>query len=161
MKKLFSIIILLLIQQLGLGQVQLPSYPDSLFPTYYWQRVTLFKTLPKSNKDIIFLGNSITDGGEWGELFNDIHIKNRGISGDITAGVINRLDDVVSGKPSKIFLLIGTNDLSRKITTDSVVKNILIIADYVRQQSPSTSLYVQSILPVNNIYGKFPIIPPM
>ena len=145
-----------MIQQLVLGQVQLPSYPDSLFPTYYWQRVTLFKTLPKSNKDIIFLGNSITDGGEWGELFNDIHIKNRGISGDISAGVINRLADVVSGKPSKIFLLIGTNDLSRKITTDSVVKNILIIADYVQQQSPSTKLFVQSILPVNNVFGKFP-----
>lgn len=153
---MFSIVCFLLFHQLAIAQIHLPSYPDSLFPTYYWQRVTHFNTLPQAKNDIIFLGNSITDGAEWGELFNDNHIKNRGISGDITAGVINRLDKVVSGKPSKIFLLIGTNDLARNISTDSVVKNILLIADYVRQQSPFTKLFVQSVLPVNNVYGKFP-----
>ncbi|MDQ2864380.1 MAG: family 20 glycosylhydrolase, partial [Bacteroidota bacterium] len=41
------------------------------------------------------------------------------------------------------------------ISTDSIVKNIFLIADYIRQQSPSTNLYVQGILPVNNVYGKF------
>ncbi|MBS1620761.1 MAG: family 20 glycosylhydrolase [Bacteroidetes bacterium] len=156
MKKIFPIVFVLLFQQFSGAQIHLPSYSDSLFPSYYWQRVTLFNSLPKSKEDIIFLGNSITDGGEWSELFNDSNIKNRGISGDITAGVINRLDDVVTGRPSKIFLLIGTNDLARNISTDSVVKNIFLIADYVQHQSPSTKLYVQSILPVNDVYGKFP-----
>ncbi len=138
------------------SQVRVPSLPDSLFPTYYHQRVTHFRTLPQTKGDIIFLGNSITDGAEWGELFNDIHIKNRGISGDITAGVLHRLDEITNRKPAKVFLLIGTNDLARKISVDSVVKNILLIADYIKQESPATKLYVQSILPVNTIYGKFP-----
>ncbi|MBS1948632.1 MAG: family 20 glycosylhydrolase [Bacteroidetes bacterium] len=137
------------------SQARLPLLPDSLFPAYYHQRATHFKTLPYTQGDIIFIGNSITDGGEWSELFNDIHVKNRGISGDITAGVLHRLDEVVNRKPAKIFLLIGTNDLARKITVDSVVKNILLIADYVKQESPATKLYVQSILPVNPVYGKF------
>jgi len=56
----------------------LQVYPDSIFPNYYHQQWTLFKSLPQTRNNIIFIGNSITDGGEWSELFNDIHIKNRG-----------------------------------------------------------------------------------
>lgn len=137
------------------AQLRLPAYPDSVFSTYYQQRVTHFKTLPKTPRDIIFLGNSITDGAEWSELLGDSRIKNRGISGDITAGVINRLDEITNRKPAKVFLLIGVNDLSRNIAPDSVVKNILFIVGYIHQQTPSTRLYVQSILPVNDVYGKF------
>ncbi len=111
--------------------------------------------MPQTKGDIIFLGNSITDGNEWNELFKDSRIKNRGISGDITAGVIHRLDEIVKRKPAKVFLLIGTNDLAWGISTDSVVKNILLISSYLKQESPTTRLFVQSILPVNTVYGKF------
>jgi len=137
------------------ARAQLPVYPDSIFSTYYHQRWTLFKSLPQTKDDIIFLGNSITDGGEWSELFKDIHIKNRGISGDISAGVIKRIDEVTNRKPAKVFLMIGVNDLARGISPDSVVKNILLIAVYLRQLTPKTKLYVQSILPVNDIYKMF------
>lgn len=137
------------------AQLKLPFYPDSLFTTYYWQRVTYFNTLPQTKNDIIFLGNSITDGAEWNEGFADLHIKNRGISGDITAGVINRLKEITDRKPKKIFLLIGVNDLSRNISSDSALKNIFFIADFIQQQSAATKLYIQSILPVNNYFGKF------
>src|SRR6185312_11153379 len=155
MKSLKLIGLFLFLQVTVQAQVNLPVYPDSVFSTYYQQRVTHFKTLPKTSGDIIFLGNSITDGAEWNELFEDSHIKNRGISGDITTGVINRLDEVANRKPAKVFLLIGVNDLSRNVQPDSVVKNILFIAAYLRRQTPSTQLYIQSILPVNNIYRKF------
>jgi lysophospholipase L1-like esterase len=155
-KKIVGVIFLICFQHLLNAQVSLPSYPDFLFSTYYWQRVTHFNTLPQSKDDIIFLGNSITDGAEWAELFQDDKIKNRGISGDITAGVIHRLNKITEGHPSEIFLLIGINDLARNIPVDSVVKNILIICSYVRQQSPSTRLFVQSILPVSDFYKKFP-----
>jgi lysophospholipase L1-like esterase len=137
------------------AQIKLPVYPDSLFTTYYYQRLTLFKSMPDTKGDIIFLGNSITDGGEWSELFNDLHIKNRGISGDFSAGIINRIDEVVKRKPAKVFLMIGVNDLSRNITPDSVVKNILLITSYIKQETVSTQVYVQSILPVNDAFGKF------
>lgn len=154
MKKIVTVF-LLICSGIVAAQVQLPLYPDSLFSTYYHQRLTLFKALPQTKNDIIFVGNSITDGGEWNELFNDLRIKNRGISGDISAGVINRIDEVVRRKPSKIFLMIGVNDLSRNISPDSVVKNILLIASYINQETVLTKLYVQSILPVNDAFGKF------
>lgn len=149
------VIVLLAFSNLLQAQVKLPVYPDSIFSTYYHQRHTLFQSLPQTKGDIIFIGNSITDGGEWSELFNDLRIKNRGISGDISAGVIYRMDEVVRRKPEKIFLMIGTNDLARGTSPDSVVKNILLIAAYLKQESPSTKLFVQSILPVNDVFGKF------
>jgi len=53
-------------------------------------------------------------------------------------------------------MMIGTNDLARGIAVDSILKNILIMAGYLQQESPATALYVQSILPVNDVFGKFP-----
>ena len=137
------------------AQKLIPSFPDSIFSTYYHQRVSHFRTMPVSKDEIIFLGNSITDGAEWAQLFGDLRMINQGISGDVTAGVLHRLDVAAVRKPAKVFLLIGTNDLARGISADSVVKNILLIADYLKQASASTKLFVQSILPVNDRYGKF------
>ena len=130
-------------------------YPDSLFSTYYHQRNTLFSTLPKTSGDILFVGNSITDGGEWGEIFNDLRIKNRGISGDVTAGVINRIEGLLISQPAKIFLMIGVNDLAGGVGVDSVVTNIFRITSLVKERSPQTKIYIQSILPVNPSFNKF------
>ena len=137
------------------AQIKKNVFPESLFSTYYHQRVSHFATLPRTKNDIIFLGNSITDGAEWSELFNDNHIKNRGISGDFTTGVLNRLDEISIRKPKKVFLLIGINDLAKNISTDSIFKNIIQIARYLKQESPSTKLYIQSILPVNDTFKTF------
>lgn len=154
-KKILSVTPLLFVLYFAKAQVNQPCFPDSLFTTYYHQRVLLFRALPQTEGDIIFLGNSITDGGEWSELFADLKIKNRGISGDNTTGVLHRLDEIYKRKPAKVFLLIGTNDLARNISPDSVVKNILWIAALLKEKSPQTKLYVQSIFPVNEKFGKF------
>lgn len=155
MKKITSIFFLLIIQQCLFAQVRLPVYHDSIFSTYYHQRISLFQSLSQTKGDIIFVGNSITDGNEWTDLFDDKKLKNRGISGDIVAGVIHRLPEIAKRKPSKVFLMIGTNDLARNISIDSILKNTLLAVSYLKQETPSTKLYVQSVLPVNNIYGKF------
>lgn len=125
------------------------------FGTYYNQRRTLFEQLPDTKKEIVFLGNSITDGGEWIELFNNKRCKNRGISGDVTEGVLFRLDEVTRSKPAKVFLLIGINDLARGISRDTVFANICKIAENIRSVSPKTKVYIQSIFPVNASFGKF------
>jgi lysophospholipase L1-like esterase len=125
------------------------------FSTYYNQKLTLFENLPDTKGEIIFLGNSITDGGEWSELFRNKKIKNRGISGDTTDGILFRLNEVTRSKPKKVFLLIGINDLSRSVSKDSVFRNICLIAKNIRKESPKTKVYVQSILPVNDAFGLF------
>ena len=48
----------------------------------------------------MFLGNSITDGCEWaGSCSNNRHVKNRGISGDRSGWLLDRLDPIVRGHP--------------------------------------------------------------
>ena len=126
------------------------------FGVYYGQRQSLFEVLPISQDDVIFLGNSITDGGEWMELFADKNIKNRGISGDTTKGVDARLGNILRGKPKKIFLMIGINDLGQNISVETVVEGIKNIIKKISTDSPQTKLYVQSILPTNNTFGIYP-----
>ena len=130
--------------------------PESrTYSTYYYQRATHFAELTVTSKDIIFLGNSITDGAEWSELFGNRHIKNRGISGDTTWGVYDRLDSILKGKPKKIFLLIGINDLGRGQSDQYIIDGVERIVKRIKAESPRTHLYLQSLLPVNPVYGKF------
>ncbi len=128
---------------------------EKKYSTFYYQRATLFEQLPVDTDDIIFLGNSITNGCEWAELFANPHIKNRGISGDITEGVYDRLYPIVQGKPAKLFLLIGINDVARDSSAQAIVQNIERIVEKIKQETPSTRIYLQSVLPVSDHYKMF------
>jgi lysophospholipase L1-like esterase len=126
---------------------------------YYLKRVAYFEALPEKKNAIVFLGNSITEVGQWSELFTNHNIINRGISGDVTYGVLNRLPFILSQKPEKIFLAIGVNDIKRGANINDVSRNHERIIKLIREDSPKTKLYVQSILPVNeamlaDIYAK-------
>ena len=147
--KFFTLIIITLPLLLGV-QAQ-----ERQYSTYYYQRASLFEKLPVDGDDIIFLGNSITDGAEWSELFNNPNVKNRGISGDITMGVYDRLDAILPGNPDRIFLLIGINDVARGISADSIVQNIGLITETIQEKAPDTKLFIQSVLPVNDRFPKF------
>lgn len=125
------------------------------FGTYYDQRELLFETMTASENDIIFLGNSITDGSEWSELFQNPNCKNRGISGDIVPGVLNRLETVTKGHPAMIFLMIGTNDMNHGASNDSIARAVRAVVQRIKSETPSSRLIVQSILPTNDCFGLF------
>lgn len=94
------------------------------YSTYYYQRASLFEQLPTSSDDILFIGNSITDGGEWSELFQNPHVKNRGISGDTTWGVYDRISVLLKGKPAQIFLMIGINNVPQGESPNNIASDI-------------------------------------
>jgi len=116
---------------------------------YNYQKLSLFDALPIRSNDIVFLGDSITDGCEWAELLDNRHVKNRGISADRSGWLLERIDSIIAGRPRKLFLMIGTNDLSVGIGPDEVAGNIRKLIVRFQKRSPQTKLYVQSILPVN------------
>lgn len=122
---------------------------------YWYQRVSLFDKLPIMPGDIVFLGNSITDGGEFQELFDREDVKNRGIVGDVINGVRKRLDQVTSGHPAKIFLLIGINDVSHGHSPEKIAAMYETLVSEIHSKSPDTQLYIQSLLPINNDYKRY------
>ena len=134
---------------------QLSGAQTQKYSTFYVQRASLFSKLTITPKDIVFIGNSITNSAEWNELFPQKRVKNRGISGDTSEGVYDRLDPVVKGKPAKIFILIGINDISRVIEVENIVQNMKRIVEKIQTESPKTKIYIQSILPVNPDFGMF------
>jgi len=122
---------------------------------YYAQKKSLYEMLPDTADEIIFLGNSITDMGEWSEFFQNRKVKNRGISGDITLGVLARLDEVLASKPDKIFLMIGINDIAGNNPDSIILWNYKQIIEQIQIKSTDTQLYVQSILPTNSSFTQY------
>lgn len=132
-----------------------PAQEACRYNQYYYQRSSLFEELPIDSNDIVFVGNSITDNCEWHELLDNPDIKNRGIGTDVSMGVYDRLNPITDGKPAKIFLMIGINDVLHDLSTDSIMGNITRIVQKIRRETPSTRLYLQSLLPFNSSFGKF------
>ncbi|RXF69813.1 GDSL-type esterase/lipase family protein [Arcticibacter tournemirensis] len=159
MKYLLRRALFLLLATLILGSARLSAQEAKWDSTYrpgkYVAKVTAFKSEPKSKKDIIFLGNSITAGTDWSKLLDLPAAKNRGISGDITFGVLERLDDVIAGKPSKVFILIGINDISRNIPDSIILRNYRSIISRIEKGSKKTKIYFYTLLPVNCSFNKF------
>lgn len=151
--KLFLMLLFCLTSPILLIAQDTLKRPD--FSAYYFHRVEHFKALPNDKGEIIFLGDSITDGAEWSELTNNLLSKNRGISGDVTAGILYRLDEVTESKPAKIFIMIGVNDLAVGLTVENIMANYTKIIDIIKSQTPGTEIFIQSVLPVNDSFPGF------
>ncbi|MCC6760947.1 MAG: GDSL family lipase [Chitinophagaceae bacterium] len=120
----------------------------------YIQRIQSFKNDPLKMGEIVFIGNSLTEqGGDWSVKFGMKGIRNRGIAGDVSDGVLLRLDELTYYKPKSVFLLIGVNDIFNLQggggipSADYIANNILKIAKKIKAGSPGTNVYVQTILP--------------
>lgn len=141
-------IMLALNASLTIAQAKYDTIPN--VPDHYLLMTEKFGREPAAKKPVtIFLGNSITEGGNWKKLLKDSSIMNRGISGDNTFGVLKRLPEITRHKPARLYLLIGVNDLSKNIPNDIVIENIFSIVSRIHAASPKTRIFVHSILPVN------------
>jgi lysophospholipase L1-like esterase len=153
--KRFVLLVAALISATGFinSQNQTAAVDSSKFAPYWWHSKDMYDNLPEIRNAIVFLGNSITDGAEWFELLGNKKCINRGISADITEGILLRLDAITKLQPKKLFIMIGVNDLSRNMTADEIIVNYTKILEQIRNESPRTMVYVQSVLPVNPATG--------
>lgn len=108
-----------------------------------------FVGLPLPAANVVFLGDSITEAGNWPEWFPRYPVLNRGISGDTLEGVRARLATAIH-RPAAISLLIGTNDLNGQGRTAKVAGIAAQFADLVaeiRALAPGAPLIVNSVMP--------------
>lgn len=149
----FSLLIMLLMYSLFMS-AQHVTYRSF---DHYNDRVAEFETMRAiDSTDIVMLGNSLTEyAGDWNVLLKARHIRNRGIAGDDAEGIYHRLIQILPGKPKAIFLLVGGNDLSHDLTPQQVFENCKKVIDKILKDCPSTKLYVQSLLPINESFGRW------
>ena len=130
--------------------------PRSYFAHYYKRFLQFMDEPAITSKDIVMLGNSLTEGGgDWGKRLGKDNVINRGISGDEVMGVYDRLHQILPGKPAKIFLLIGVNDVSHDLSTDSIVYRIDQTLTRIQKESPETKVHLQSLLPINESFNRY------
>ena len=130
----------------------------------YKKVIKEFKSNPLNYGDIVFLGNSITSGGkDWSKRLKHPNIRNRGIGGDVTDGVLARIDEIIYFKPKAVFLLIGINDLwnnnsPNNPSAEYIANNIIQIAQVINAETPKTKIYVQTVLPIEKEQYKSSIL---
>ena len=124
-------------------------------PSYYDQKCAAFalENANLSEGQIVFIGDSITDGYHLNNHYNDLPLAtyNRGIGGDVTSGVIARLKtSVIDLKPSKVIMMIGINDINSGRTNDEIMTNYKTIINGIQTNLPATQIICQSVLPMDS-----------
>lgn len=101
-------------------------------------------------ENILFLGDSITYFYKLEDYFPDTNVVNSGIGGNVTDNILENMKDrVYQYNPSKVFLLIGTNDLNKGASIDKIVSNIEEIIRKIQANRPYCEIYLESIYPIN------------
>lgn len=110
------------------------SRPDAeAQPSSYWQEKKSFFETFGTYASIVMVGDSLTDGAEWREMFPGVALVNRGIDGDTTAGVLRRMDSITSARARKAFVMIGINDFKEGRTVDAVFEDYRAIVSRLRE----------------------------
>ena len=145
MKRLFTLLICGLLSAATM-------FADEPFRNH---RYDSFKVLETNNESIVFIGNSITDMHCWPEAFktsdgNYLPIVNRGNSGTYSTEQSNNLESYINGKPKKVFMMIGTNDIATSgglnFSGEQVLQYVKSIVERIHARSPQTKIYLYSIL---------------
>lgn len=96
---------------------------------------------------VVFIGDSITEGWSLAKSFPEESYINRGIGGQISAQILDRMEsDVFDLHPQAVWLLVGTNDIAASIPNSWIAANIAAAAELCRQRG--IALIVASVLPV-------------
>lgn len=115
----------------------------------YNERLSVFEQLSVGPRDTVLLGDSIAQFGEWSELLNDPHVKNRGIGGDTTTRLVGRLEEITSGKPRNVVLICGINNLQEQIPLAQTKREYAEIVSTITDESPMTDVWMVQVFPIN------------
>jgi len=127
------------------GSAYRPAAGDQ--PSAYWLEKKSFFDTFGTYASIVMIGDSLTDGAEWREMFPGVAVVNRGIDGDTTAGVLRRMESITSARARKAFVMIGINDFKDGRTVDVVFEDYRTIVSALGKSG--MKVFVQSTLQCN------------
>jgi len=109
-----------------------------------------FADLPIDSSDIVLVGTSMTEGLFLHEMLHECRILNRGIGGNTSRHIAERVKQIAAGRPRMIFLEMGICDLFFHVPLDTFDQNFNETIRNIRELSPHTKILVQSIMPVGD-----------
>lgn len=126
-----------------------------LLEANFKMRVDWFRELNKDAEKggIVLVGDSLTQEFPIHEMMNAYgKIHNRGIGGDTTEGLLKRMNESIFDlEPSKVFLQVGTNDLTKSQGNYSqLLLNMDIIINLTLSSLNNVNFHLISLYPVNN-----------
>ena len=109
----------------------------------------------QGNVDLIFIGNSITQGWEgkgkdvWEKYYGNRNTVNLGIGGDRTQHVLWRLDNgnVDGISPKVAVVMIGTNNSPPRNNAEEISDGIIAVCRKLRSKLPNTKILLLAIFP--------------
>ncbi len=125
---------------LGAPEIANAEYRLSDVPTISAERYSALDT----KAEIVMAGDSITASGRWHELFPEASIINRGVPGDRVGGMLARVDDILKAQPTKVFVMIGINDVAARNTNAQILERYEALVD--RLSDGGTQVFIQSVI---------------
>jgi len=153
MKKQITLVLLIAVSfaagYFAKGLISRPQAAEQA-SSYWTEKKSFFDTLG-TYASTVMIGDSLTDGAEWKEMFPGTAVVNRGVDGDTTAGVLRRMDGITSARAKKAFIMIGINDFKEGRTVDAVFQDYRTIVS--RLEEGGMKVFVQSTLLCNEPKG--------
>lgn len=105
--------------------------------------------------EVIFLGDSLTDGCDIGKYYGEYVASNRGIGGDTICGLLDRIEvSAYDADPQVIVLLIGGNDVLGGKSAESIFTNYEKVITGLQQHLPETKIVWCSLTCLGNRWAK-------
>ena len=124
----------------------------------YYAADQVLEQAPPDPKRVVFMGDSITDFWRLVDSFPGKPYVDRGISGQVTAQMLDRMyQDVIDLKPAAVIILAGTNDIAQNNgpeTATMIEENLMAMTELA--QKHGIKVILCSITPIND-YTTIPV----
>ena len=122
-----------------------------LYHQHYNDRLALFEEENKTltDVDVVFLGDSLTEGYDLKTYYPEYNVANRGIGGDTTFGLEKRLQvSAYDINPKMVMMLIGANNF------DTMMDNYENIVVSLKNNLPNTDITLLSLTSMTKDWGR-------
>lgn len=87
-------------------------------------RQAMLRLSLREQANVVFIGDSLTERADWSDITGCSSLANRGVGGETTEEALADIDEALKLKPLAVFVMLGVNDVSLKVPTDTTVANI-------------------------------------